>query len=241
MKKKLNSIEYNYIEKSQDGAIWLAGEISKEISSSVGKSSLLLVSGGSALDVLNNIKNESFAGVTLAVLDERFDEANENNNFSQIEKLPWSNGFLQNGGSFILTKVLPGDTQDILAQRFQIEIEKWISKNVGGRIVALFGMGADGHTAGIFPYPENSKLFKKLFDGDALVVSYFATGKNKFEKRITTTNSIFGKIKIGFLYVYGQEKASALHDFMKSEKNPNELPIMFLKGIEKIKLVTDIK
>jgi 6-phosphogluconolactonase/glucosamine-6-phosphate isomerase/deaminase len=191
--------------------------------------------------VLPYIKDVSFNNVTAVILDERFDQTNENNNFSQIENLSWSSYFLENGGTFISTKVLDTDTQKSLAERFEMQIEKWITKNPNGRVIALFGMGNDGHTAGIFPYPENKVFFDEMFDGERIIASYDADTKNKFSKRITTTNALFKRIDLGFAYIFGNDKKAALDDFRSGIKEVSELPVMFLKNIKKIKIVTDIE
>jgi 6-phosphogluconolactonase/glucosamine-6-phosphate isomerase/deaminase len=238
MKKNISKIKFKYIADSNQGAMYLGNEISNELNVNVPV--LLFVSGGSALNVLLHIKSESFRGVTLTVMDERFGKIIDNN-FYQIEKLDWSKNFLDNGGEFISTRVLKDDDQQSLADRFEMGIRKWISENKKGKIIGLFGMGADGHIAGIFPYPENEKLFNELFDGEKLVVSYDVGNKNKFSKRITTTNILFQKINVGFAYVYGQEKKQALNDFIKGKKGQNELPAMFLNSPKEIKIITDIR
>lgn len=239
--KNMRSVIWHHSANSSDGAEYIGREISTEINAKDGFPTLLLLSGGSCLSVLPHIKDVSFNGVTAVVLDERFDQTNENNNFSQIENLPWSGYFLENGGTFISTKVLEADTQQSLAERFEVQIENWITKNPNGRMIALFGMGSDGHTAGIFPFPENKKLFEDMFDGKSMIASYDANGKNKFSKRITTTNILFGRIDSGFAYIFGDDKKAALDDFRKGVKEANELPVSFLKNVKKIKIVTDIK
>lgn len=241
MRKDSDSIEWYYFENSQEGAVYLGREISKLLFLLKDVQVLLFVSGGSSLTVLPYTENEDYSHVTISVLDERFGKTNENNNFSQLKLLPWSDYFLKKGGKFISTKILKGDTQKKLAERFEKEIENWMNINKKGKMIALFGMGSDGHTAGIFPFPEDSEMFNKIFDSKNIIASYDAAEKNIFPNRITTTNAIFKKIEIGFAFICGEEKRKALNDFKENNKKSNELPIMFLKSIKKIKIVTDIK
>ena len=241
MKKDLNLIDWNYFKSPQECRSFLGREIGDNLEKLKNESVLLFVSGGSCLDVLPDIVNENFNNITIAVLDERFDQSNENNNFEQLNALPWSKNFLKNGGVFISTKTLKDDTQQKLADRFQAEISKWINENKDGKMIALFGMGSDGHTAGIFPERENVKWFHDLFDGNEIIASYDATGKNQFTRRITTTNILFEKLEIGFAYIIGQEKKKALLDFKSGAKKANELPVMLIRNVKNIKLVTDIE
>ncbi|MDD5397228.1 MAG: 6-phosphogluconolactonase [Candidatus Moranbacteria bacterium] len=241
MDKNINSNNWHSIANPEEGAAFLGLEISKEMMRLDDAPLLFFVSGGSCLTVLPKIESNDFGKVTVAVLDERFDQTNENNNFSQLEKMSWSDEFLKKGGTFISTKILGGDTQQKLADRFRSGIEKWINENNGGRMIALFGMGSDGHTAGIFPFPENQKQFFSLFDGDDIVASYDAKEKNQFPKRITATNALFKKLEIAFVYAYGEEKRKALLEFVIGEKKTNELPLMFLKNVKKVNIVTDAK
>ena len=241
MQQEKENMQWNLVENAMEGALFLGEEISREIKKIKSNSILFLVSGGSCLNVLPYISNKNFEKVTVAVLDERFDVTNEHNNFSQLRKNSWSESFLNKGGKFISSAVTENETQEDLAIRFQSDIENWISDNKNGKIMALFGMGADGHTAGVFPYPENINFFQKMFNAEKLVVAYDAKEKNQFPLRITTTNALFGKLEIGFLYVCGEEKKKALDNFIKGEISSHELPVMFLRKIKRLKIVTDIK
>jgi 6-phosphogluconolactonase/glucosamine-6-phosphate isomerase/deaminase len=232
---------WHFVENAEKSADYLGKEISKEIALLKDAPLLLFVSGGSSLTVLPYIENEDYDGVTVAPLDERFEESNKHNNFSQLKALPWSKQFLKKGGKFISTKVPKGDAQQKLAERFEKQINHWTKNNPNGRMIALFGMGSDGHTAGIFPYPENRDLFEHMFDAEKLVVSYDAAGKNSFTKRITTTNALFKRLDAGFAYICGSDKKAAVNDLRENKKRANELPAMFLSGIKKIKIVTDIE
>jgi 6-phosphogluconolactonase/glucosamine-6-phosphate isomerase/deaminase len=241
MKKEDNPIDWNYIDNPIDGAVYLGGLISDKIEQLKDLPLLFFISGGSCFDVLPSIKLNDFQNVTVIVLDERFDQTNENNNFSQLLKNQWSEYFLKRGGDFIATNVISGENQQQLADRFKNEIESWINENRNGRMIALFGMGGDGHTAGIFPHKENPELFETLFNGSNIIASYDATGKNKFTARITTTNALFEKLEAGYAYVFGKDKHLALQDFRINEKASNELPVMLLRNVKNVKIVTDLE
>ncbi len=53
----------------------------------------------------------------------------------------------------------PGKPWTALAQRMEKNLRAWKNQNPQGKIIATLGIGADGHTAGIFPFADNSSTF----------------------------------------------------------------------------------
>jgi len=51
-----------------------------------------------------------------------------------------------------------------LAHRYESSLFEWAKKHPEGKIIATMGIGFDGHTAGIMPYPENPETFARLFE-----------------------------------------------------------------------------
>src|SRR6185369_6374499 len=107
-------------------------------------------------------------------------------------------------------------------------------------IIATLGMGHDGHTAGIFPYPENPDMFNKLFCGEPLVVYYEATGKHQFPTRITTTVTFFKKIQIGLGFIKGQEKKQKFDLLKSNSENLESLPALAWREIKDVRIFTDL-
>lgn len=104
--------------------------------------------------------------------------------------------------------------------------------------VGIFGIGSDGHTAGIAP---NRKNFQK-----DLFVSYFDDGKDfksGFGKRITLTFKAMQLIDVLMVLAFGESKKIALEK-MFSEGSLEETPARFFKKekiAEKTLLITDQK
>ncbi len=169
---------------------------------------LFLSSGGSAFSVLDYINNNVFGEyLTIGVLDERYDETNENNNFTEISRTDFYRRAKKAGCDFIDTSVKENQTQVQLANYFEKELEEWVCKNPNGKIVATMGVGVDGHTSGMMPFNEDSERFTELFESNKWVISYDATGKNQFTKRITTSITFLKKIDRVFVFITGHEKA----------------------------------
>ena len=100
-------------------------------------------------------------------------------------------------------------------------------------------MGGDGHTAGIFPYPEDPDFFEKTFRINGWVASYDATGKNVFRERVTTTFPFHETIDHAFAYVCGAEKRETLIALKNRSQALSEMPAMIFYDMPDIEVVTD--
>jgi 6-phosphogluconolactonase/glucosamine-6-phosphate isomerase/deaminase len=205
---------------------------------------LLLLSGGSSLDILSSIDGDNLgSNVTVTVLDERYSSNPEENNFSQIATTGFYDLAKSKGVNFIETTV-KGLSQEQLAEEFNKQITEWLKNNPGGKIIATIGIGPDGHTAGMMPHPENPEKFGALFDdGDEnkLVTPYDATGRNKYPARITTNMNFMRKIDTAIVYAVGEEKKNAITRVQASKGTLPETPARILREIKgKVYLFTDI-
>ena len=86
----------------------------------------------------------------------------------------------------------------------------------------LLGMGADGHTASLFPGNEILQEKKRL------VKEVFVKEKNIY--RISFTFSLINRSKQILLIVHGEEKKALLKRVSSNRKNKNPLPVQLLKG-----------
>ena len=86
----------------------------------------------------------------------------------------------------------------------------------------LLGMGADGHTASLFPGTEILKEKKRL------VKEVFVKEKNNY--RISFTIPLINRAKQILLVVHGQEKKAILKRVSANKKTKKPLPVQLLKG-----------
>ena len=198
---------------------------------SVGKSTLFLSSGGSALAVLDLLQEDILESyLTVGVVDERYDKTNENNNFTQLSRTGFYQKALRAGTSFIDTSVKESQAQEELASFFEEELRGWVKKNPNGKIVATMGVGADGHTSGIMPFSEDESRFAELFEGARWVVAYDVGSKNPFSQRITTTMTFLRKLDKVFVFMVGANKRAAFLR-MQEEGSVAESPARILKEL----------
>ncbi len=204
---------------------------------------LLLLSGGSALDLLNYIDEKNLADkLTIAVLDERYSTDEVVNNFMQVTKTPFYAAAKKNGVNVIETAVKTTETSEQLAKRFQTDLKVWKETNTKGEILAIVGIGPDGHTSGMLPFSENPELFAELFENpEKLVVNYDAEGKNPFRYRVTTTNTFMRDyIDHAVVYAVGENKRDALARLMAESGSLANTPARILREMKHVDLFTDV-
>jgi 6-phosphogluconolactonase/glucosamine-6-phosphate isomerase/deaminase len=199
---------------------------------------LLLFSGGSAMTFLDEAQRDVFGNyLTISVLDERFSTDITVHNFAQFTKTEFYKKARRAGAVFIDTRVR-AETQEELAERFAKELHAWKNKNTTGAVVATMGIGRDGHTAGILPFPENYAQFQKLFENpDTWVASYNAGSKNRYPNRITVTLPFLRKhVTHAYVFIEGAEKKVALEHVLAKEGQLSKTPARILREMRNVEL-----
>ena len=202
---------------------------------------LLMLSGGSCLEMLEYLSPSSLGeNITVSMLDERFSMESDVNNFAQMQKLDFYNVALEAECSFFGTLPRAGETPQDLQKRWDANLKNWREQNPNGITIATLGMGADGHTAGIFPF-DNETEFKKIFTDDTWTVAYNVGEKSQHPERLTTTPAFFKLIDFAVAFVVGQEKREKLETAIKNQGDVYEVPALAWHEIKEVKVFTDIK
>ncbi len=203
---------------------------------------LLLFSGGSPIEILKHLSPEGFdSRVTVGVSDERFSPDSRINNFAQLAATPWYQTVAQQGISAIDTRVKSEETVTDAGRRLDAALKAWKQKHPQGTIAITQGIGLDGHTAGMMPYPEDEHAFGALFaHTDAWAVGYDAGGKNKYPLRVTTTIPFLTMVDLSVLYVCGEDKRAPLSRVLASEGSVYETPGRIVHQMKHCLLFTDL-
>lgn len=205
---------------------------------------LLMVSAGSAMGLLDFVDTESLGkNVTITVLDERFSVDPKVNNFAQFTQTKFYEKIKERGGANILdTRPQDSETLEKFAKRFESFLLDWSKEYREGKVIITQGIGADGHTAGIMPYPENPELFKKLFEDPKLwVVGYDASEKNPYPLRVTVTLTFLReKVDHSLVYVVGENKREVLKRVLAKEGSLWETPVRIIHEMKEVKIFTNI-
>lgn len=202
----------------------------------------ILFSGGSALKLLPAIETGYLGSwVMIGVLDERFSKNPKENNFAQIAATPFYEEARKQGCHFIDTRVQEGETMAFLAKRFADALHEFKKKNPQGIIIATAGMGEDGHTAGIMPYPEDSAAFADLFEDEShWVVGYDAGSKNPWPLRVTTTMPFLRRINHTIFFISGANKLEALTKALSGIEPLHRVPAAIMSKMPDVHLFTDL-
>ena len=201
---------------------------------------LFLSSGGSSLELLEHIVIFP-PNFTVGMTDERFSEDPKVNNFAQLVETSFFQKAQEKGAYFIDTRVQSREDMEALSKRFEDALKEWRKEHPGGRIVITQGMGLNGHTAGMMPYPKEKDMFQELCEGDALVRGYDAGDKNEYPLRVTITMTFLRMVDHSVLYTVGKEKEDALSRTLKTEGTLREMPARIIHEMKDVHLFTDIQ
>ncbi len=219
-----------------------ARQLSEFLAASHGPT-LLLLAGGSSLGFLEYVDPAVISSrTTIGMFDERFSADSGVNNFSLFLKTEFAGRAGKTDAGFLDSRVLPGESLTNFGPRIEKYLKSWLENNPEGKVLATFGIGSDGHTGGMMPYPENPKHFEELFEGDRLYASYNAIGKNEYPLRGSTTMTFIRKhIKERIIFAAGENKRGALERILAEKGGLAETPAGIHRESADAILFTDIK
>lgn len=115
-----------------------------------------------------------------------------------------------------------GIAPDKAADDYEILLKRHFGEQEPAFDIILLGMGADGHTASIFP--GSAAVHEK----NRLVT----TGYNSEQgtQRITFTAPLINKARHIFFAVFGDDKAETLRQVLEGEEHPEQLPVQLVKS-----------
>jgi len=201
---------------------------------------LFLSSGGSSLGLLERIVIFP-SNFTVGMTDERFSEDPKVNNFAHLSKTPFFEKAEEKGAYFIDTRIQPGEDMEVFAKRYEDSLQTWRKEHPGGRIVLTQGVGQDGHTLGIMPYPKEQSAFQELFEGVSWVVGYDATKRSEYHLRATITLPFLRMVDHSVLYMVGKEKKDALSLMLSAKGTLWETPSRIVHEMKDVHIFTDIQ
>jgi 6-phosphogluconolactonase/glucosamine-6-phosphate isomerase/deaminase len=245
------------IETSPNPSEQAGKHINDLLSTHIDKPVLLMLGGGSALDVLPFIKPEYLSPeVTVTVTDERFTDDMGENNFDVLQTTEFYQNLMSADAYCINTSVVGGEIAyeeygasegaAIHAERFETHIRNWMQDfEKTGIIIGLFGMGADGHVAGIIPGIYDDEEFDKKFLGDRDVAvieidEAHRAPNEEFQFRVTTTLSFIKKIHHPIFHIKGENKHDALIKALNPETKLSDIPARVILDIQNPTIFTNI-
>lgn len=199
----------------------------------------LLISGGSALTVLNDMSHDHVGPrTTFCVVDERFHVERGDRNYDQLLHNTYVHDAVAVGARVIDTRLDAVPSLAAAQEVFQRKLYEVLKCDV---VVTLLGIGPDGHTAGIMPFPESQEYFEETFyDENRSAVGYDAGDKNQFPLRVTASSTFLQEATDHtVVYVVGQEKKSVLADILASREDEYKLPARLIHRMKDVTVFTD--
>lgn len=208
-----------------DSATHIAAHIREHLSD--GHTVLWLLSGGSGTTIaveaakqLASAPNLKNLAVTLT--DERHGKpGHANENWQQL----LDSGFSLPGATAY--RPLRGGDKLATQEAFDVWIKKQLARTTYR--IGIFGIGTDGHTAGIKPYTDAASA------GGA-TTSF--TG-NDFE-RLTITYQTIAKLNEAVVQASGSDKKDVLQQFVHSSASLYDMPAQILHKVPTVTLYSDV-
>lgn len=204
----------------------------------VAKNTILFLSGGSTPKALYQIlaKEERLNPGAVAMVDERYGEKlHENSNQKMIQDTGLIRYLSKQNIRFY--PILENKLMEETAKDYD-ETVRYLF-NYFPKSVAILGVGADGHTAGI---PAIEKISEKIANDKSSLISFYNAPESFYNERITLTFLGLAKFDQPIVLVFGEEKKKALQLMLKSGSIA-EIPSRLLTQKEisdKVILITDL-
>ena len=224
----MNAIKYEHFHKIVS-AEKAASDLAEKIRSRLDEDQevLWLVSGGSATEVATDtadiISREKLSKLSIGLVDERFGGiGHADSNWQQLI----SHGFSAAGAK--MHPILQGGS----IQKTVADYKKFVDRCLDPTVykIALLGLGADGHIAGILPGSP-------AVDAQDTVIAY----KGPDFVRITMTVAGLLRLDEGFVYAMGESKRQAIEALLSDEEPPIEqYPAGVISRIPKWSVYNDL-
>ncbi|MFA6586085.1 MAG: 6-phosphogluconolactonase [Candidatus Paceibacterota bacterium] len=209
----------------EEVANFVASSILKQLN--LNKRVLFFVTGGSSIPVCVKIseviRKNPHKNLVVTLTDERYGVVgHKDSNYFKLIK----SGFSLPQARMI--PVLIGDDLDTTAQKFNFNLNEEF--NSAEYKIGLFGVGADGHTAGILPDSV-------AINSNDLACSYVTP----IFSRITMTPKAIEKLDEAVVFARGQEKWETLKKLIEEDMDIKKQPAQILKKVPLLTIFTDYK
>ena len=205
-------------------ADFVAVSINRELAK--GKRVLWFVTGGSSIKVQSKVATKIDTNLpgklVITLTDERFGEENHpDSNWYQLRQL----GFEIDKAKMIM--FLTGESFTETTKGLRVTLKEELEK--ADYKIGMFGIGIDGHTAGILPFSD-------AVNSSELVCSYITP---TFD-RVTITPKVITMLDEAIVFVMGENKWPMLEKLQK-EFPIDEDPSQILKRIPLLTIFSDYK
>lgn len=218
-------MQYIRADNGEEGVLGLTEHIARELRS--GKRILWLVCGGSNISLIiramDSIPAELMHALTITLVDERYGPVGHaDSNWQQLIEA----GF-KTGQAKTLPVLEDGKSLAETAEKYAAMIEQAVHTN--DVVIGVFGIGADGHVAGILPDSPAANEEK------AWAIGYEAAPF----RRLTLTFPALKNVDTAYAFAFGEAKHAALHQLQTETVPLTEQPAQILKQLPKAYVYSD--
>lgn len=212
------------IESIEPVVAYLVETISKHLGK--GERVLWLVPGGSAITVAAEASKQlaqrtDLHNLTVSLTDERYGEVDHpNENWQQL----LNTGFVLPGAR--LYRVLSNESREYTTVKYGAFLFEALGSH--HYHIGLFGIGTDGHTAGI--KPQSSAIVENAMAADFEYSDY---------ERITMTTHAISKLDEAVVFAVGQEKFPVVSQLLHENVAVEQQPAQALKTAGKCTIFSD--
>jgi 6-phosphogluconolactonase/glucosamine-6-phosphate isomerase/deaminase len=219
----------------------MAGEYLSEIlKENSDKPVLLLLPGGSALQVLDFVRQEVIGqNIIIGFGDERYTDLPKNLNLDLFEESKFYQKAKEVGCKIIDSRIFLDGGVVKAGKKLDKTFKDWLKNNPSGIIVLLVGFGPDGHTAGIFPLADDPKTFEKLFEKPDVLAVGHTIGKKGWPERFTMTLPFIRLAHYVLLCGTGDEKRGAVKAILSDAGSLSKTPARIYRELKNATLFTD--
>ena len=220
------SLNFKTTTKIDEAADFVASAIWRELES--GKHVLFFLTGGSSISVGLKISDilktkvvpNLLKNLTITLTDERYGPIDHfNSNFFQLT---------EKGFSLPQAKVIPiliDEDKNITVEKFNQNLNEEFTQ--AEYKIGLFGVGSDGHTAGILPESEAIHSLNLAFGYETATFS-----------RITMTFKAIEKLDEVIVWAQGKDKWKVLKD-LQTDIDLTKQPVQILKKVPLLTIFSD--
>lgn len=226
------------IIRQKDAIVRAGDELTKLLASDNATPVLLLLSGGSSLSILDHCEPPTDAThLSIGVFDERFGEAEEEQNIAKIKATKFFQAAIEHGAQAVFPPTIPYANATELARACDQVLHDWSASCPSGKIIATIGVGGDGHVGGLIP----PLAIDERWSGAWVIPHEVSPSVNKFPRRATVTfHFLLTKVDHAFAYMTGNEKRHTLETLLGAKMHKEEFPAAVLFDMRDARLFTDI-
>jgi len=220
-----------FVEEQQPAAVHaVAARIGQELRA--GQRVLWLVSGGSnvaaEVAVMSELRQqaaERLPGLAILPMDERYGAPGHEHSNTQALRAA---GF--DPGTAVWIDILAHNVPLDQTVDFYNDLAVTLLGSAGA-VIGQFGLGSDGHIAGLLPHSPAPAA------GEMMVTGYEWSDYT----RLSLTPGALRRATVAYVLAYGSAKQSALTRLRQRAEPPSDLPAVVLYDIPEVHIYTDNK